>query len=78
MQVGFILRDWNDCESKIYSDSLSLMEVLEDIIVPYGKPTIFDLKAGHCKPEVTLPFGIDALLDADKGRLIIREGATVQ
>ena len=76
--VGFILGDWNDCESKIYSDSLSLMEVLEDIIVPYGKPTIFDLKAGHCKPEVTLPFGIDALLDADKGRLIIREGATVQ
>lgn len=75
--AGFILGDWNDCESKIYEDSLSLMEVLKDIIVPYEKPTIFNLKAGHCKPEVTLPLGINTLLDADGGRLIIKESATV-
>ncbi len=75
--AGFILGDWNDCESKIYDDSLGLIEVIEDIIVSFGKPTIFDLKAGHCKPEVTLPFGVNSLLDADGCRLIIKESATV-
>ena len=74
---GVILGDWNNCESKIYSDSLSLAEVFEDIIIPYGKPTIFNLKAGHCKPRVTLPFGVKALLDADEGRLVIKESATI-
>ena len=73
---GIILGDWNDCESKIYDNSLSLMEVFGDIVVPFGKPTIFDLKAGHCKPEVTLPFGVKAVLDADEGRLIIEGSAT--
>lgn len=75
--VGIILGDWNDCESKIYDNSLSLMEVFQDIIIPYGKPTIFNLKAGHCKPLVTLPLGVRALLDADEGELIIKEGATI-
>jgi muramoyltetrapeptide carboxypeptidase len=75
---GIILGDWNDCESKIYDNSLSLMEVFKDIIVPYGKPTIFNLQAGHCKPEVTLPLGVNTLLDADKGKLIIEGSATTQ
>ncbi|HZK56764.1 MAG TPA: LD-carboxypeptidase [Clostridia bacterium] len=74
--VGIILGDWNDCESKIYDNSLSLKEVFGDIIVPFGKPTIFDLKAGHCKPEATLPFGVKAVLDAEEGRLIIEGSAT--
>lgn len=76
--AGVILGDWNDCESKIYDNSLSLIEVIKDIIVPYGKPTIFNLKAGHCKPEVTLPLGVNALLDADEGKLIMEGSATTQ
>lgn len=74
---GIVLGDWNNCESKIYSDSLNLMEVFEDIIIPCGKPTIFNLKAGHCKPKVTLPFGVATLLDADEGKLVIKESAIV-
>ncbi len=74
---GIVLGDWNNCESKIYGDSLNLMEVFEDIIIPCGKPIIFNLKAGHCEPKVTLPFGVYALLDADGGKLIIKESATV-
>jgi muramoyltetrapeptide carboxypeptidase len=75
--AGIILGDWNDCGPKKHEESLSLMEVFNEIIVPYGKPTIFDLKAGHCTPKVTLPFGVNALLDADEGKLIIEEGALV-
>jgi len=73
--VGIILGDWNDCEPKKHDESLSLIEVFNEIVVPYGKPTIFDLKAGHCTPKVTLPFGVNALLDASEGKLIIEEGA---
>lgn len=76
--TSIILGDWNDCESRKYKDSLSLMEVFKEIIVPYGKPTIFNLKAGHCKPKVTLPFGVNALLDADKGKLFIEGSATIR
>ena len=45
--------------------------------MPFKKPTIFNLKAGHCKPKVTLPLGVNALLDADKNRLIIEGSATI-
>lgn len=75
--AGIILGDWNNCEPEKHDESLSLMEVFEEIIVPYGKPTIFDLKAGHCTSKVTLPFGVRALLDADEGKLIIEEGALI-
>lgn len=75
---GIILGDWNDCESKKYKNTLNLMEVFKDIIMPYGKPTIFNLKAGHCRPKLTLPFGVNAILDADRCKLFIEESATIQ
>jgi len=75
--VGIILGDWKDCEPIKHEESLSLMAVFKEIIVPYGKPTIFNLKAGHCTPKVTLPFGVDALLDGDEGKLSIEEGALI-
>lgn len=75
--VGFVLGDWNNCESKIYTDSLSLMEVFENIIVAYNKPTIFNLQAGHCRPKLTIPLGVEAVLDGDRGSLVIEEGASV-
>lgn len=72
---GIILGDFNNCdkdESK-HKNSLSLMEIIEDIIKPAGKPTIYNLQAGHCKPMITIPFGVEALLDADKKELTILE-----
>lgn len=74
---GIILGDWNDCDPKDKDKSLSLMEVFEEIIVPVGKPTIYDLKAGHCSPKITVPFGIKATMDADKGIVTIEEKATL-
>jgi len=75
--AGIILGDWNDCESTKHYESLSLMEVFQEIIVPYGKPTIFDLKAGHCTPKVTLPFGVNACLDAYECKLTIEESGLI-
>ncbi len=72
---GIILGDFNNCESSKHSESLSLEQIFNDHIKPAAKPTIYNLKAGHCEPMVTLPFGVKARLDADKGELIILEGA---
>lgn len=72
---GIILADWNGCEAKTdeYDESLTLMEVIEDIIKPVGKPTIYNLKSGHCKPMITIPLGVKARLKADKKELYIEE-----
>ena len=52
---GIILGDFNNCIAKNsgYGNSLTLEQVIEDIIKPIGIPTIYNLKAGHCEPMVT-------------------------
>lgn len=75
--TGIILGDWKDCEGKEYEKGLTLMEVFQGIIIPLGKPTIYNLKAGHCSPKVTLPLGVKGILNATEGKLYIEEGATV-
>jgi muramoyltetrapeptide carboxypeptidase len=35
------------------------------------------LRAGHCSPTLTLPLGVEALLDAEACTLEITEAATV-
>lgn len=71
--VGIILGDFNNCVSEKHDENLTLEQVIEDHIKPVGKPTIYNLQAGHCEPMVTIPFGVRARLDADKKELIILE-----
>lgn len=73
---GIILGDFNNCVSEKHDENLTLEQVIEDQIKPIGKPTIYNLQAGHCDPMVTLPFGVAARLDADKKELIILENCT--
>lgn len=76
--VGIILGDFRDCEVE-YGDEngLSLMQVFEDIIAPAGKPVIYNFKAGHCNPKISLPFGVKALLDADQCSVTLLESALI-
>ncbi|MBU5437032.1 LD-carboxypeptidase [Tissierella sp. MSJ-40] len=74
---GIILGDFNNCVSEKHDENLTLEQVIEDHIKPIGKPTIYNLQAGHCDPMVTLPFGVKARLDADKKELIILEKPTI-
>lgn len=52
---------------------LSLRQILEDLIVPIGKPAIYGLACGHGTYHVTLPVGVRARLDATEGILSIEE-----
>lgn len=73
MAKGIILGDFNNCDPKKPEESLSLEEVIRDLIKPLEKPSIFNYQAGHCNPMITIPFGTKVRLDADKGELTILE-----
>lgn len=66
---GFVLGDWNDCKSKSQKPSLTLSQVFNDLIVPLNKPTVSNVRAGHCKPMITLPLGLEVSLNADIGEI---------
>jgi muramoyltetrapeptide carboxypeptidase len=55
--------------------SLSIRQILDDLIVPLGKPAIYGLACGHGTYHLTLPLGVRARLDADRGALSIEEAA---
>jgi len=55
--------------------SLSLREVLDDLIVPLGKPAIYGLACGHGAYHLTLPLGVRCHLDATHGVVSIEESA---
>lgn len=60
---GIIFGDFADCNKENETD-FDLEEIIKDRIEKYNKPCIYNLKSGHCMPMVTLPFGIDCILDA--------------
>ncbi|HET7838536.1 MAG TPA: LD-carboxypeptidase, partial [Rectinemataceae bacterium] len=73
--AGVVLGDWNDCGPEEGKPSLLLAQIFRDIIGPFGKPCIYGIKAGHCSPTATLPFGVEASLDADAAGLELVEAA---
>ncbi|MBA4494310.1 LD-carboxypeptidase [Paenactinomyces guangxiensis] len=71
---GILFTDCSDCEAEEEEKSLTIQEVLYDIIQPLGVPSYYGLKAGHCIPNLTLPIGVNARLNATEGWLEIAEG----
>jgi len=71
--AGILLGDWKDCESAPGKKSLSLDEVVRDILLPCGKPLMSGIRAGHCSPTLSLPLGLDAVMDADALSIEITE-----
>lgn len=54
-------------------ETLSLRNILDDHIVPLGKPAIYGLACGHGTYHLTLPIGVRARLDAAERSLSIEE-----
>lgn len=54
-------------------DILSLRDILNDHIVPLGKPAIYGLACGHGDYHLTLPVGVRARLDAAECSVFIEE-----
>ena len=55
--------------------ALTIRQILEDLVVPMGKPAIFGLACGHGAHHLTLPLGVRTRLDATRGILSLEEPA---
>jgi muramoyltetrapeptide carboxypeptidase len=57
--------------------SFTLQEVLYDRLYPLGLPIVYGLSFGHVVNKFTLPFGVNAELNADNQTLTLLEPAVV-
>jgi len=73
--AGIILGGWTDCAPEDPERSLTLEQVFADCLGPCAKPVSYGWPLGHCIPTLSLPFGVQAELDAGKGSLEILEAA---
>jgi muramoyltetrapeptide carboxypeptidase len=75
--AGVVFGECNACRPRDYKPSfestLSLGEVLDEILGQLRVPVLSGLTFGHTDDQLTLPLGVMATLDADKGELVIEE-----
>lgn len=69
--AGIILGAWTGCEAKEGDNSLSLMEVFEELIEPENKPTIYNVACGHCLPTLSLPLGARVKINGEKSKITV-------
>jgi muramoyltetrapeptide carboxypeptidase len=59
---GIVLGSWLDCGPEA-------RETLVERLAPLGVPMVSGLPFGHAVPQLTVPLGVEAVLDADAGSL---------
>lgn len=74
---GFILGDFNNCNAVTGKPSLGLEDIFKELIIPLKKPTVGNFKIGHCSPNITVPMGVNAFINAEEGLLYVEESATI-
>ncbi len=57
---------------------LTVRQILDDLVVPLGKPAIYGLACGHGDHHLTLPLGVRARLDATRGVLSVEDAAVTE
>ncbi|MGH9246469.1 MAG: S66 peptidase family protein [Acidimicrobiales bacterium] len=62
--AGIVLGSWEECGDDIE-------ETLAERLRPLGVPILAGLPVGHGRPQLTMPLGIEATLDADRRLLIV-------
>lgn len=71
--AGIILGTFTECQepdadtvppnTRIAASALTLQEIIDEVIRPWGKPTIANFRAGHVDPQSTIPLGMEAYFD---------------
>lgn len=77
--AGIVFGKCEDCTSGASASTwdLSLGEVLDNIFSDISVPVFYGLTFGHTKDQFTIPEGVKAELDADRGIINITENACV-
>jgi muramoyltetrapeptide carboxypeptidase len=69
--AGIILGSWIGCEANKGDNSLSLMEIFEELIKPENKPTIYNLACGHCMPTMSIPLGAEVKINGSRSEIVV-------
>lgn len=72
--AGILVCDFHNCTPKKREESLTLQDIFQDYIVSEGKPSLSGFKIGHSSPNIAVPLGAEAVLDADQKQLTIEPG----
>jgi muramoyltetrapeptide carboxypeptidase len=73
---GVILGEFTDClPTNTKTPSLTLNQVMRDVIGTGGTPAVTGLQYGHVRNSLTLPVGIKGRLNASEGTLQLLESA---
>ncbi len=79
--AGLIFGECHDCQPRefkpSYESTLSVGEVVDDILGRLRIPVLSGLTIGHTDDQLTLPLGVMSQLDATKGELTIEEPGVV-
>ena len=75
--AGFIFGRCTDCDPGSGFGSLTLEQVLEDHIAPFGIPAFRGSMIGHIPEQFTLPIGGRAEMDAGQGTIRLLEPAVL-
>jgi len=70
--TGIILGSFEDCGSME-----TILNIVSDVFAAHPIPILAGLDVGHGKNNLTIPFGVEATLDADRHILSYRQAATV-
>lgn len=73
--AGIVIGEHANCVPRRAGPTLGLEQVFRDLLVPLGVPTVYHLPIGHGQHLATLPLGVRARLDADRGTLETLESA---
>ena len=79
--AGILLGTFTDCEEPPHDDSadssviadqtLTMQQIIEEVILPYKKPTLLNYRAGHMYPQSTLPMGAEISIDLVQKRILL-------
>ncbi|MER2107830.1 MAG: LD-carboxypeptidase [Solibacillus sp.] len=70
--AGFVIGSFNELgDGETEADA---MRVLAEYLADLGKPVVSGFKIGHCAPNIGIPLGVEAILDANNKLLRILPG----
>ena len=61
---GIIFGEFTNCKKAFDSDD-EIINILEEIALNNKKPTICNLKSGHCIPMVSIPLGMNCYMNSE-------------